>query len=98
MSCQGEINITPKGDQPSSVTTEKVRLTHTREANRIFFRQGRKVIYKVYPESERQFFSKLVPLTVTFSKGKTDRAVRMAIRVDKEESEWRQIPAPQEKR
>jgi CubicO group peptidase (beta-lactamase class C family) len=94
----GNYDLTSKGEQPSSGENEKARFTLTREANRIVFSQNRKVIYKVYPESETRFFAKLIPLTVTFSKGKTDRAVRMTIRVDKEESEWRQIPAPQEKR
>ena len=82
----------------ASGTAEKARLTLTREANRIIFSQDRKVIYKVYPESETDFFAKAIPLTAIFSKGKTDRAVRMTIRADKEESEWRQIPSPQEKR
>jgi len=93
----GNYELSSKGDQPSSGTTENVRLTLTREANRIVFSQNRKVIYKVYSESETQFFAKLIPLTVTFSKGKTDRAVRMTIRADKEESEWRQI-IPQQKK
>ncbi len=94
----GNYELTSKGDQPLSGTTEKARLTLTREANRIIFSQDRKVIYKVYPESETHFFAKLIPLTVTFSKDATDLAVRMTIRADKEESEWRQTPAPQEKR
>ena len=94
----GNYELTSKGDQPLSGTTEKARLALTHEANRIIFSQDRKVIYKVYPESETHFFAKAVPLTVAFSKGKTDLAVRMTIRADKEESEWRQTPAPQEKR